>query len=177
MPFHRTESEPESRVSHRRNTFLKFGKDDVLKQARDFLEEAVILNPNTPAAQLSELLVGTDEPERTAALHLILECDFYRRGILAIRRKQTAADRAQLALPGFELLPLKIPGKKGALIDLLDANTFRVQQYYDSLMKAHRERKHNSPKIRQAKTLLDLMTEACTREKGITVREVVLLGK
>ena len=52
-----------------------------------------------------------------------------------------------------------------------------VRAYYRSLMAKHRNKRTNDPKVKEAKRLLQRMSKASRREKGITVREVVLIDR
>ena len=165
-----------NRPSQKSYTLAKFGQESAVTQALGAVEDALILNPKMPAVQLAELLIENADEDITRGLHLILERQFYRRAIRAHRMKQSAAARAQLALPGFEHLPLNITGPKGAPIPLLDANTRAVRQYLRGLMKDHRDRRRTDPKIQEAQALLAKMQKAAKDEQGITVRQVLLLG-
>lgn len=142
--------------------------------AQEAIEQALILHPKIPAAQLADVLIEERGAEVAAQLGTALSRIFYTRGLLSARRKESAANRKQLLLPGFEHLPLKITVANGKRIRLLSANREGVRSYYWSLMKKHSERKRNDPKIIEAKALLDEMTKRARTEKGITVREVIL---
>ncbi len=101
--------------------------------------------------------------------------NFYVNAIQAERRRQSAATaKAQPMLPGFEHLPARI-AIAGKRVALLTANFSTIKAYYWSLMKKHTERKRNDPKIIEAKRLLDEMTKRAPNDKGITVREVLLM--
>ncbi len=150
-------------------------RGDVLSQARNAVEYLNSHHPKLPVGELAELLSAATDPEIAPALDAILRNDFYVSATMAHRRKLAAANRAQSLLPGFEHLPLKIPLSENTRVRLMDANLTGVRLYYRSLMKAHRNRRRNDPKIKEAKALLDLMTARARTERGITVREVVLL--
>ncbi len=82
-----------------------------------------------------------------------------------------------MRLPGFDHLPVRITVAKGHRPLLLDANREGVRAYFWALMKKYSERKRKDPRIVEAKKLLDLMTNRAHTEKGITVREVLLLER
>jgi hypothetical protein len=164
-----------NRLSQKSYILAEFGQESPIAEAREAVENALLINPTMPAYELVEFLIKHAEPDLTIRLQAILERDFYLRAIRAHRWKQGAIQRAQMALPGFEHLDRNIPGPKGAPIRLLDANTRAVRQYCRLLMKTHRERKQKDPKIREALALLDKMRAASQTEKGITVRQVLLL--
>jgi hypothetical protein len=145
---------------------------DVLQEAREVIENEVILNPKMPAIQLAETIYR-GRPEFTESLSEILLKDFYRRGILAERRKKVAKERTQFLLPGFEHLPVTITGYRGKRIRLLDANISGVRSYCWKLGKAASERVRRDPKLKEARTLLRKMK--ARRDPGITVREVLLI--
>lgn len=150
-------------------------RESTLKEARAIIENALIVNPTMPATELAQLLFQHSEPEFQESLNAVLCQEFYARNIRSIRRKQAAADREQFKLPGFEHLPLKIPGPKGLPIQLLDANVSTVKQYYWSLMGKYSDRKRADPKIKEAKALWQAMKKGAEHEQGITVRQVLLL--
>jgi hypothetical protein len=113
--------------------------------------------------------------EFQAELNEILARNFYISACHAARKAQSAAARAQLLLPGFEHLPLKVPGLQGKRIALLDANFRRLRDYYRSLTKGHDARKKNDPRVIETKALMEKMRKRSRTEKGITVRQVLLL--
>lgn len=165
------------KLSHKSYTLAKFGQESPIAQARETVENALLINPKMPAHLMVDMLMESAESELTVRLHVILERQFYLKAIRAQRWKQAAAQRAQLKLPGFEHLDQHIPGPTGTPIRLLDANTRAVRQYCRLLMKAHRERKQTSPKIQEAFALLEKMRAASRTERGITVRQVLLLER
>lgn len=171
------ESKPEE-VSHSRNTpMAKIGHYESLLSARKAIYEAMRLNPKLSAAELAEVLMGNQEREYVPALYPILERDFYIRAIGVARRQEAKATRTQLLLPGFEHLPLHIPGSKGKPILLIDASFSRVRAYYRSLLKSHVSRKRNDPKIKEAQKLMETMRKRSRTKKAITVGEVLLLNR
>ena len=143
--------------------------ESVLAEARQAVKDALILNPNMPAVQLAEML-RRSKLDFAPSLHDILESQFYAREARRERRKQTAADRAQYLLPGFEHLPVKIGGTP-----LLDLNYTGIRAYYRALSVKADAAKQNNPKLREAKALMEKMRRHNEAEKGITVRQVLLL--
>jgi hypothetical protein len=139
---------------------------NVLAEARERVKDAMLIYPNTPNLALATIL-STDASDFTKE---ILAEEFYMREIRARRRKKSAEDRAQYLLPGFEHLPLKIGPDA-----LLDLNYTGVRKYYRSLVVTAEAKIQNAPKIKEAKALMEKMRKHPRRNKGITVREVVLL--
>lgn len=147
---------------------------DTILLARQAVTDALILMPKIRAADLAEALLNNSY-DFQPALNEILARNFYIAAANTQRREQAASNRAQLRLPGLEHLPLKIPVANGKRIRLLNANREGVRAYYWSLMKKHSDRKRSDPQIIEAKALLNEMTRAARKDKGITVREVLLL--
>lgn len=174
-----------SRPSQKSYTSAKFGDDDAILSVQSAVVDGLILNPKMPAIQLADVLMRESDPDLARALAEILTRKLYVTTILAERRKRSIV--AQTRLPGFEHLPLKIripravPGFRGLdtgkRVSLLDANTYGVREYYRLLMKAHRNRKQNDPKVQEAKSLLEKMQKASRKEKAITVRQVLMLDR
>jgi hypothetical protein len=160
-------------------------KSDMIGQSSDggaifmaqrAVDDALILMPKIRAADLAEALLNQSF-DFQRDLNEILARNFYIAACNTVRRKQAAEARAQLRLPGFEHLPVKISVADGKRIRLLSANREGVRAYYWSLMKKHSDRKRSDPQIIEAKALLDEMTKRARTEKGITVREVVLIDR
>jgi hypothetical protein len=169
------QTQSSDKVSHGCYTSRQSSRESTLKEARSVVENALILNPTMPAAQLAHLLFQHSASELAESLNAVLAQEFYAHTIRAMRRKQATADRLQFALPGCEHLPLKIPGPKGMPIRLLDANVSTIKEYYWSLMRKYSDRKRSDPKIKETKALLEKMQAASETEKRITVRQVLLL--
>jgi hypothetical protein len=145
---------------------------DALKEARANVADALILYPDTPAVQLAEILIRETDPELSQALKNALTRLFYLSAIRSQRRKQTAE---QYRLPGFEHLPREIPGRDGTRLALLEANYRRVREYSWSLKRNAFDKIPESAKIKEAKALMEKMQRHARTEKGITVRQVLLL--
>ncbi len=163
-----------SRSSQKSYTIGRLSEEEIRSRAQEAVIQGVDDSPDLPAIQLAELLIVNSDPDLTAELGAMLMRGFYVTAILSARRKNASATRTQASLPGFEHLPSRIQTAKGK-VSLLAANRDGVRAYYWSLMKAHSERRRNDPKIKEAKDLLDKMTKAARTEKGITVRQVLLL--
>jgi len=161
------------RVLQEPYTFGNFSENTALAAARNQILDGLILNPKMPAIQLAKMLFDEAEPEIRTGLAGLLVKDFYRRQILTERRKQSAT--SQLHLPGCEHLPRKIPVAGGKSVELLDANTYGLKEYYGILMKRHRDRRNNDPKIQEVLRLLEKMRSAPRKKEGkmVTVREVL----
>lgn len=165
-----------NRPSQKSYTSARSSEDEVFALAQASIEQALIIHPNLPAIQLAGLLVENSDPELAADLSDLLMREYYARGILAQRREESIETaRAQPMLPGFEHLPARIQVGEGKRVRLLSANYAAVREYYRSLIRAYGERRRNDPKLREAKALLDEMQKHSRANKGITVREVVLI--
>ena len=151
-------------------------EDDPFVLGRAAVANALILHPKIRAVDLAELLLN-ESLAFQRDLNDELARNFYIAAYNLEKRKQAAAVRAQLALPGFAHLPLKIPSAKGTPMRLLDANFFRLRDYYRSLTKRHDKRKKNDPRVKEAKALMEKMQKRTRTEKGITVREVLLIDE
>jgi hypothetical protein len=165
----------DSRLSSKSYTIAAPSEADVLVEAQDAIESGLILNAQMPAVQLAELLASEAEPELAAVLSKVLVRAFYLGQIRKARLKEAMGKRAQALLPGFEHLPLKIPTRKAGLVALLDANLFRVRDYYRALSRKHNARRKNDSRIKEAKALLDKMQKYTPTNKGINVRQVLAL--
>ncbi len=164
----------DNRLSQKGSRIGELSDAWTIAQAREAVADALILQPKIRAADLAEAMLNNAydfQPE----LNGLLARNFYIAACHAERRRQSAAARAQLLLPGFDHLPLRITVAKGRRIALLSANREGVRAYYWALMKRHTERKRRDPRIIEAKKLLDVMTKRAHADKRITVREVVLL--
>lgn len=154
-------------------------RDDPFTLARAAVADALILNPTIGPAAMADVLLN-ESPEFQQELMDMLARNFYISAWHAAKRLQAAAARAPRLLPGFEHLPLKVPGaktKEGKQLLLLDANYTRVRAYYRSLTTGHDARKKNDPRVIEAKALLEKMRKRSRKDKGITVREVVLIDR
>jgi hypothetical protein len=87
---------------------------------------------------------------------------------------QFIAGRAQLRLPGFEHLPQRITGFGGKRIRLLNANYTGVRAYFRSLMRDHKARLRNDPKVKEAKALMEQLRKRARTDRRFTVRELFL---
>jgi hypothetical protein len=167
--------QPDSKPSQKRNTSTaKIGHSEdpaVVLLARKMVAEAI--STPLPVVALAETLIGTGPADFSTALNRFLARQFWIREI-RIARRQLARD-AQLRLPGFDHLPLTIPGTKGKPIRLMDASYSRVRAYYRSLMQSHVARRRNDPKIKEVRLLMEKMRKRARRDKGITVQEVLVL--
>lgn len=148
-------------------------KSDTLVQAYQQAADESTIHPEMSANDLADVLSQQSQPK----LAVILLRKFYATAIRAERRKQSAADRAQYLLPGFEHLPLKISTRDRKKLNLLDANYRRVRDYYWLLKRRQSDRNGNDRKIAEAKALMDLMQKHAAKDERITVREVILLDK
>lgn len=150
--------------------------ENVFQEAREQAINALIECPNAPAAALAIICFQNVDPAILEPLKEVLVLDYFRRTIRSVRRKQTVANRQQLALPGFELMPQVLPvSKKGPPVELMDARYADLRAYCWMLANKDRERLRNNPKLKQAEALRDKMKEHAHREPGITVRQVLLL--
>jgi hypothetical protein len=166
------------RLSQKSYIIAKFGEESPLAEAREVVLNALILNPNMRAVELADSLTATLNSELSDRLAAVLIRELFARMIRAARRKQSAADRRQSLIPGFEHLPRIIPiSEDGTSTELLAANTYDVREYLRILMQGHRARTDNDPRVKEARLLLDKMRKYSTRpgNKGITVRQVMLL--
>ncbi len=152
----------------------KIGRSEVLAQAEKAVGDSLEAHPKLTALQLAEVLMQEADAGLAASLAEILTREFYVHTIRAARRKVSA--RAQLRLPGFEHLPLTIPGTKGP-VRLIEASYTRVRQYYRSLLIGHRKRTKNDPRIKEAKALMEKMRRRSLRDKRVTVGQVVLMAQ
>lgn len=157
-----------------RNTSAPPSQDDPFVLGRAAVKDAMILRPKIRAADLAEALLNNSF-EFQPSLNDLLARNFYIAAFNVEKRKQAAAARAQRVLPGFEHLPLRVPNSKGKQRPLLEANYTRVRAYYRSLTTGHDKRKRDDPRVIEAKALMEKMRKRSRREKGITVREVVLI--
>jgi hypothetical protein len=167
-----------SRLKQKSDTLVQPYQNQILKDAREAVADAVLLYPEMPVSELVELMsTETVTTNDRMLLSAVLLRRFYASAIRAERRKKAAASRAQLLLPGFEHLPINIPTRQGPRLALLDANYRRVRDYYWSLKRRHSERERNDPRIKEAKMLMDLMQKRAGNDERITVREVILLDR
>jgi hypothetical protein len=163
------------KASQKSYTMAQPSQDDPFILARAAVANAMILKPKARAVELAEALLN-ESLEFQRDLNEALARNFYIAAYNVERRKRAAANRAQFALPGFEHLPLKIPSANGAPMRLLDANLRRVRDYYRSLTKGYDKRKKDDPRVKEAKALMQKLQKRSGTEKGITVRQVLLIG-
>ena len=150
-------------------------REDTLREARDVVANAVILNPTMPAVQLARYLAQHAEPELATSLNEILAYDFYTREIRKERRKQSTA--AQPMFPGFDLIPATLPTADHKRVGLMDANYSDIRAYCWYLAKQRSQQARNDPKLKQARALKEKMRRYAVNEKGITVRQVLALER
>jgi hypothetical protein len=151
-------------------------QENPLHEAREAVLNALITNPKTPATELANIIVQNVDLVLLEALKDVLVLDFLKKTVRAERRKQTATDRAQLRLPGFELMPQTIQTEaNGPRIELADAIYREVRAYCKLLGKRQTIQARNNAKLKQARALRDKMQQYAKNEPGITVRQVLLL--
>jgi len=168
------EGQPPEVLQPSHSPSAKIGRSEVLAQVQKAVVKSVDANPKMPALQLIEVIITEADTALTASLDDILRRDFYAHAVRAERRSRAA--NAQLRLPGFEHLPRTIPGPKGEPVPLIEASYTRVRAYFRSLMVAHRNRRINDPKIKEAKALMEKMEKRFRKDKGVTVGQVVRLS-
>lgn len=161
----------DSRLLRKSYISAKFGDDSAFQETVRLIENALIASPKTPALELAESVAS--ELDRDALFALAVQ------PLAALIRKARAkrSDQSdQPLLPGFEHLPRRITiPASGSRVQLLSANTSGVREYCRVLMKRHRDRRKNDPKVKEAYALLARMQRAARKDKGITVREVLLI--
>lgn len=151
-------------------------RQNPLQEAREAVLNALISNPETPAAELANILVQTVESDVTEAVKDVLLFNFFRKTIRAERRKQHTTDCTQFTLPGFELIPKTIQTEEnGPRIQLPNAIYREIRAYCKLLGKRAETQVRNSAKLKQARALRDKMQQYAKDEPGITVRQVMLL--
>jgi hypothetical protein len=146
---------------------------DVLKQASRAVSDALKRGDLHSAPQIAEAL-RVSGGEFVPALADILLTDFYLREIRSQRRQQAKENSAQLRLPGFDHLPLKIRTAKGKMILLIEATFTQVRAYYRSLAVDYDKRRRNDPRIKEVKRLMEKMRRRARTRKDITVQEVMI---
>ena len=161
-----------SRLSQKSYTLVQSRQTDVLSDMREHVVNGLILYPKARAVDLVEVLIQEADSATGELEGVTLRRRFYLSAIRSERRKQGAV---QLRLPGFEHLPHEIPVKNGAPVALLDANYRRIREFYWSLKADSLREIPNRPKIKEAKGLMDKMQKHARTERGITVRQVLLL--
>ncbi len=164
-----------SRLLQKSYSFLKTLEGHPLIEAREAVENALILNPDLPAARLAEVIANEMDPDAARALGQVLIQSFLLTAIRSQRRENPASESA--LLPGFEHLPPKIPTHKGKVIELLDANYWGVLGYYWTLMRQVKKRNRENVRVKEARKLVELMARAAHDDHGATVREVVLIDR
>jgi hypothetical protein len=93
---------------------------------------------------------------------------FFFRSLKQRREKDARAKHEQYQLPGFEHLPLRVLGKRKKRLELLNATYEDVRDW----VKRMSARKPDTPKVTEAKALLEKMRVAARTDRGITVRRV-----
>lgn len=132
--------------------------------AKEAIQNALILEPDLPSNQLAERLAKEAAKHRDF-IHRISYTYFFR-SLSAARKKDARAKHEQYQLPGLEHLPVRIRGTKNKQVDLLDATYFGVREW----VKGINARKRNDPLMQEAKALVEKMHEASKQQRGITVR-------
>ena len=113
-------------------------------------------------------LAGQVFDEKNAALEALIKQWAIERILTLLRRKRLERGRkTQLRLPGFEAIPLRVPGADGKGRPLL-RSTYEDLRRYHVAVQAKAER---DPKLVQLEALMKLMSKH--RGKGITVQEVL----
>jgi hypothetical protein len=127
------------------------------------VQNALISEPDLPSIQIAERLA------KEAMAHPDFIENFFRRfffrSLKQSREKAARAKHEQYRLPGFEHLPIRIQGAKEK-VELLDATYRGVREWVKHLNAKSWE----TPRMKEAKALLEKMHEAAKRDPGITVR-------
>jgi hypothetical protein len=149
----------------------KVSVHELTRTAAELVENAVILEPRMPIDLLAARILSEADETFMTELGRFLAVPFFARLIRAERAKQSKS--AQMRLPGFEQLPVRILGDRDRRVILREATYADVRRYYWSLGKRQSERRKTNPKMLQLKTLLDRMKEHAKTNRGITVAEVL----
>jgi len=139
---------------------------------RDAVRDALIVHPDEPAGLLAAQLADEleTEIERDLSRHLVMA--FFLRLIRKERVKVRNSARAQMLLPGFEHLPLRIEVFRKR-VPLGAATTRQVREFVRLLVREHRNRLKTDPVLNQARALLALMEKHARSNERITVDEVL----
>ena len=161
-----------NRPSQKHHTIVKIPEKQVLAAIDSAVENALILNPSSPANQIPDL--ADIEPEHLAELALLLCHRYLTRRARAIRRKLSPPPTLQPVLPGFDALPSAIPAAKGGTVELLDATYTDAREFYWGLIREWNDAKNNDPLVIQARKFMDDL-QPYASEKKITARQVFRL--
>jgi hypothetical protein len=144
----------------------------VFSAAADAVRNAIVLEPAMPSAELAEHLYAEADSALIHGLGRALIVAHLAKLIRSERAKELHAKHAQLALPGFEHLPLRIPVSAQRRVPLRDANYTQIRIYYRALRRKYRDRGRKDPKLKEAKQLMERMRRRSRKHRGITVAAV-----
>ena len=139
------------------------------------VSKALILNPVMSDFELAEALAReTCENLNKTPFSVMLRA-VYQSIIQKARKAEAARNDGQQCLPGFEHIPSMIPTREGKTISLIDASYRRLRDYYRELARSHKRKLQADPKLLEVKALMGRMRKYTGRDRGITVRQVLLL--
>jgi hypothetical protein len=141
---------------------------DLETERLEIVRNGLVLHPDLPAIQLSEILVNEADPGFLAEFGRSLCVQAFARTIVSERRNATAQE-PRPSLFGFDDLPRRIITKDGKRPPFEDANATQLRAYLKTLNNKHRER------IAQVKEVLKIMGKYTRKKRGITVAQASLL--
>lgn len=145
---------------------------DVLSVFQDAIQNAVVLQPTVSALEIARLVSEENDPEMLAELGRQLALAHLAKMARAERAK-AARTNPQTVLPGFEHLPRRIAISETERVPLREATYTQVRAYYRLLRERHRELGENSPKLKEAKALMERMERSLQKDRGVTVAQVL----
>lgn len=148
-------------------------KKEILARAIELVRNAIILAPDLPSHALAAQVIEEADHELLSPLGTGLVQTFFVR--LIYQERARIARQAQLKLPGFEELPLRISTPEGGRPLLERSRITQVRGYLVVLKKRHHERLRNDPKIALVEALIKRMLKYTRKHPGITVGEIVKL--
>jgi hypothetical protein len=143
--------------------------DQIEKTVRDAAESSSQIDDNISANELAEVLISEADREFLAELSHILVGDYYRKSVLAVRRKPRPTFGAQYALSQYEHLPQKAQVSDKERRPVVEMTYRQIRAVYWKLSAKIDERKKADPKLTEWKALLDQMEKRAKKEPGITV--------
>ena|SRR6202790_1322746 len=158
-----------------------------LRQELETTLETTLLmaSKGTPMLELAER-VYESEPELMSKVQKLLVLDRLVWMISRIRQTIPSVDsgQAQLLLPGFDLLPRRLP-LRGRRVDLTRARLSELRKYRQILFSRFNERKakivakdpSSDPKIAILDRLITLVSQYSAEKRGITVAAAMAAEK
>ena len=147
--------------------------EELNKYFRDAAEAAVACEPKLPAAGIAELVLNGADADVAEEMGQILLLRHFATMAREIRAEQLRREREQYLLPGFDHLPARIAIGKNRRVFIRQANLTQLRNYLRALNRSHRNRRENDLRRKEMTELLEGMTKASRKHKGITAAQAL----